>query len=71
MRSFTYAEFERVKQGHNKVKHIIHKDLKKPQLYLKDAMFTNKDTSLLFNLRSQCVNEFKGNFSMQSCTFVK
>ena len=53
MRSFTHAEFERVKQGHSKVKHISHKDLKKPQPYLMDAMFNNTETSLLFNLRSQ------------------
>ena len=56
MRSFTHAEFERVKQGHSKVKHISHKDLKKPQPYLMDAMFNNTETCLLFNLGSQSVN---------------
>ena len=71
MRSFTYAEFKRVKQGHNKVKHINHKDIKKPQGYLKDAMFNNKETSLLLNLRRKCGNEFKGNFSLNSCKFKK
>ena len=34
-------------------------------------MFTNKETSLLFNLRSQCVNEFKANFYLHSCPFCK
>ena len=70
MRSFTHAEFERVKQGHSKVKHISHKDLKKPQAYLMDAMFNNTE-SLLFNLRSQSVNEFKGNFFISFCQFYK
>ena len=70
MRSFTHAEFERVKQGHSKVKHISHKDLKKPQAYLMDAMFNNTE-SLLFNLRSQSVNEFKGNFFISFCQFCK
>ena len=70
MRSFTHAEFERVKQGHAKVKHISHKDLKKPQPYLMDAMFNNTE-SRLFNLRSQSVNEFKGNFFISFCQFCK
>ena len=69
MRSFTHAEFERVKQGHSKVKHISHKNFMKPQPYLMNAMFTNKETSLLFNLRSQSVNKFKGNFSISICHF--
>ena len=69
--STTYAEFERVKQGHNTVKNIIHTALMKPQPYLRDTMFTNKETSLLFNLRSQCVNEFKANFYLHSCPFCK
>ena len=71
MRSYTHAEFERVKKGHCKVKHISHKDLKKPQPYLMDAMFTNFEASLLFNLRSQSVNEFKANFSISIRPFCK
>jgi hypothetical protein len=71
MRSYTHAELERVKKGHSKVKHISHKDLKKPQPYLMDAMFNNNETSLLFNLRSQSVNEFKANFSISICPFCK
>ena len=71
MRNFSYIEFERVKQGHSKVKHIYHSDLKKPQPYLKDERFSNKETSLLFNLRSQCVNEFKANFYTYNCQFCK
>ena len=30
-------------------------------------LFSNKQTSLLFNLRSQCVNEFKSNFFTSYC----
>ena len=36
-----------------------------------DPMFDNTETSLLFNLRSQSVNEFKGNFSISFCQFCK
>ena len=71
MRNSAYVEFERVKQGHSKVKHISHIGLKKSQPYLKDARFSNKETSLLFNLRSQCVNEFKANFYTSTCQFCK
>ena len=31
--------------------------------------FSNKQSSLLFNLRSQCVNEFKSNFFTSYCPF--
>ena len=58
------------KQGLKKVKHIILTDLKKPQQYLKDTMFTNKDTSLPFNLGSQCVNELKAIFPYKVDHFV-
>ena len=43
----------------------------KPQPYLKDERFSNKETRLLFNLRSQCVNEFKANFYTYNCQFCK
>ena len=71
MRSYTHTEFKCVKKCHSKVKHISHKDLKKPQHYIMDAMFNNNETSLLFNLRSQSVNEFKANFQISICPFCK
>ena len=71
MRSYTHTKFERVKKGHSKVNHISHKDLKKPQFYLMDAMFNNTETRLLFNCRSHSVNEFKSNFSISFCQFCK
>ena len=44
MRNSAYVEFECVKQGHSKVKHISHTGLKKSQPYLKDSRFSNKET---------------------------
>ena len=64
-------ELELVKQEHSKVRHIIHKNLNAPQNYLTNPIFTNKQTSLLFNLRSQCVNEFRGNFYPSICQFCR
>ena len=71
VRSSLFVELERVKQGHSKVKNIIHTQTKYPQNYLTDSKFSNKETSLLFNLRSQCVNEFRSNFYISQCQFCK
>ena len=38
-----------------------------PQKYLTSPLFNNKQSSLLFNLRSHCVNEFKSNFYTCNC----
>ena len=48
--------------SNSQVKNILHYDPKTPQAYLVSPSFSNKQSSLLFNLRSQCVNEFKSNF---------
>ena len=71
MRSSSYIEFECVKQGHSEIKHIPQNDLNKCKPYIKGAKFSNKETSLLFNLRCQCVNKFKVNFYTYSCQFCK
>ena len=71
VRSFAKKELEIIKQGHSKIRHSIHKDLKTPQTYITDPIFTNKQTSVLFNLRSQCVNEFRNNFYPSICKFCK
>jgi hypothetical protein len=69
IRHFTFLGLEQIKSGHSKVKHIPHYDLKKPQAYLMSPSFSNNQSSLLFNLRSQCVNEFKSNFFTSYCPF--
>ena len=64
-------ELELVKQEHSKVRHIIDNNLNAPQNYLTNPIFTNKQPSLLFNLRSQCVNEFRGHFYPSICQFCR
>ena len=41
---------------------MIHENLSDPQTYLICGKFSNKQSSLLFNLRSESVNDFKDNF---------
>ena len=53
---------EIVKSGHEKVRHIVHDDSDKPQLYLTSGEFSNSQKSILFNLRSSCENNFRDNF---------
>ena len=69
IRKFTFADLENIKAGHSKVKDILHCDLKTPQGYLYSPIFSNKQSGLLFNLRCQCVNEFKSNFYTSYCPF--
>ena len=67
MRKYVFTVLESIKQGHSKVRDIQHYGLKYPQPFLTSALFNNKQTSLLFNLRSSCVNEFKANFFPSTC----
>ena len=67
MRKYVFRQLQETKEGHIKVKHIIHSDIKKPQAYLTSHLFTHKQSSLLLNLRCQCVNEFKSNFYTSIC----
>jgi hypothetical protein len=67
MRKTVFIELESIKQGHSKARDIQHYGLKYPQPYLSSPLFTNKQTSLLFNLRSRSVNEFKANFFTSCC----
>ena len=50
-----------LKENHSKVKDIKYSELK-PQEYLLSNLFTNKDTELLFNLRTKTNKNFKANF---------
>ena len=51
-----------MKSKHEKVCKIVHKNTNLPQNYLTNGSFSNAQKSLLFNLRSQCENNFKDNF---------
>jgi hypothetical protein len=62
MRELSKIELEIVKSGHEKVRHIVHNDSDKPQLYLTSGEFSNSQKSILFNLRSSCENNFRDNF---------
>ena len=71
IKNCTFLEQEGIKEGHIKVKHIVHSNIKRPQKYLTDPIFSNNQTRLLFNLRSQCENEFKSNFYTSTCKFCQ
>ena len=71
MRISVFEKFENMKQGHSKVRDIIHSGLLYPQPYITNPKLTNKQTSLSFNLRNSCANEFKSNFSTSSCPDCK
>ena len=64
MRIHMLNELNTIKKGHSKVKHLVHSSLDAPLDYLISGKFSNSQCSLLFNLRSKGVNEFKTN--MQS-----
>ena len=67
MRKTVFTLLESIKQGQSKVREIQHYGLKYRQRYLSSPLFNNKQTKLLFKLRSSCVNEFKSNFSTSLC----
>ena len=62
MRVLLQHELECIKSGHDKVKHIVHTNLDKPQPYLTSGLFSNSQRSILFNLRSMCERNFRDNF---------
>ena len=60
MIQYTLLELNKVKEKDNsKIKNVLHTQLVKPQNYLLSNKLKNKHKSLLFNLRSNCVNGFK------------
>ena len=61
MRNIVFSDLEIQKSDHSKVRNIIHTDLKTPQKYLTNGIFTNKMSSLLLNFRCKSVNEFRSN----------
>ena len=57
-----FAKMERMKDNHTKVKDLIHTRDYKVQEYMISNKVTHKISKLIFNLRSNCVNEFRSNF---------
>ena len=50
VRKRVFSELETIKQGHSKVRDIVHTHIKYPLAYLTSSLFTNPPKSLLFNL---------------------
>ena len=50
VRKHVFSELETIKQGHSKVKDIVHTHKKYPLAYLTSSLYTNPPKSLLFNL---------------------
>ena len=63
VRQFSFNELKDIQKEHIKVKHIRFDSLKLPQEYLGSKQFTNRFSSLLFNLRCQSVKDVKANFN--------
>ena len=63
VRENTFNNLNEIKEGHKKVKDIVHNNLNKPQAYITSSLLDNKEKALLFNLRSKSVNEYKENFT--------
>ena len=69
IRSYTLEHLESMKLGHEKVRKIKHTDLNQPQAYIVSNKLSNKEKSLLFNLRSMCDNNFRDNFHNRYQTY--
>ena len=65
VREAAYIEFKEQQAGHEKGRLLEHQDLLKPQGYLLTNLLTNKQTSLLYNLRCQSVKGIRNNFHRQ------
>ena len=64
VRKCALEKLNKMKENHSKIKHIKHEHLNKPQDYITSNKLNNKQTSLIFNLRSRCINTFKKNFAI-------
>ena len=62
VRQQAFKELKLMQDKHKKVKQIPFVSLGDPQLYLKHKYFSNKKSSLLFNLRCQTVRNVRYNF---------
>ena len=65
VRDAAYMEFKEQQAVHEKGRLLEHKKLSKPQDYLLTNRLTNKQASLLYNLRCQTVSDLRDNFHSQ------
>ena len=64
-RDAAYMELKEQQAGHEKGRLLEHENLSKPQDYLLTNLLTNKQASLLYNLRCQTVSGIRDNFHRQ------
>ena len=62
VRQHAFKELKLLQDKHKKVKHIPFVGLGNPKKYRKHKYFSNKMSSLLFNLRCQTVKNVRNNF---------
>ena len=62
VRKEALKEFKNMQANHEKGKDIQHENLSAPQSYMTTNKLNNKEVTLLFNLRCQCVSGIKENF---------
>ena len=62
VRESAFKNLEKTKLSHDKVRHIEHTNLEKPQEYLNYNKLDRKQKQLLYNLRCRSENSFKDNF---------
>lgn len=65
VRDAAYMEFKEQQAGHEKGRLLEHENLSKPQDYLLTNLLTNKQASLLYNLRCETVSGIRDNFHRQ------
>ena len=65
VREYAFLQFKEMQAGHKKGRQNHHENLNFPQKYLLTNMLTNKQVSLLFNLKCQSVNGIRDNFHQQ------
>ena len=65
VRNYSYIHFKELQANHEKGNQNSHINLRHPQQYLKTNKLTNKQMSLLFNLRCNSVRGIRANFPNQ------
>ena len=62
VRQSAFRNFNEIKLNHSKVKNVEYENLNKPQGYITSNLLNNKQTSMIVNLRSRCLQGFRKNF---------
>ena len=65
IRNKAFQELLKIQDGHEKVRYIFFEDLGGPQNYLCNTKLSNRQKSLLFNLRCRSLKTIKINFHRQ------